>query len=122
MQHTHFHDRSNEVVTGRAFGYSPEDDGGYRIDITSWEQIGDGGVFTTIEDLLLWDRNFYDNRLGKGRPEPAAGLPVGALQNAHTGRRARTQPKSPIPDVLPQWRFRIRGQLNVLIASVPEID
>jgi hypothetical protein len=25
-------------------------------------------------------------------------------------------------DVLPQWRFRIRGQLNVLMVSIPEID
>jgi len=25
-------------------------------------------VFTTIDDLLLWDRNFYDNRLGRGGP------------------------------------------------------
>jgi hypothetical protein len=23
--------------------------------------------------------------------------------------------------ILPQWRFRIRGQLNVLMVSIPEI-
>ncbi|KKK75485.1 hypothetical protein LCGC14_2873250, partial [marine sediment metagenome] len=28
--------------------------------------IGDLGVFTTIEDFLKWDQNFYDNKLGKG--------------------------------------------------------
>jgi len=28
--------------------------------------IGDGGLFTTIDDLILWDRNFDDNKLGGG--------------------------------------------------------
>jgi hypothetical protein len=27
--------------------------------------IGDLGVFTTIEDFLKWDQNFYENKLGK---------------------------------------------------------
>ncbi|MCP2604402.1 penicillin-binding protein, partial [Candidatus Aminicenantes bacterium AC-708-M15] len=31
--------------------------------------VGDGGVFTTVEDLYLWDQNFYHNRLGKGGRE-----------------------------------------------------
>jgi Beta-lactamase len=28
--------------------------------------IGDGGLSTTIDDLLLWDQNYYDNKLGGG--------------------------------------------------------
>ena len=68
MKNTHFHDAPFEVVAKRAYGYSPSDDRGYRIDMTGWEQVGDGSVFTTVEDLLLWDRNFYDNRLGRGGP------------------------------------------------------
>ncbi len=68
MKDTHFHDAPFEVVAKRAYGYSPSDDRGYRIDMTGWEQVGDGSVFTTIEDLLFWDRNFYDNRLGRGGP------------------------------------------------------
>jgi hypothetical protein len=31
--------------------------------------VGDGGVFTSLNDLVAWDRNFYDNRLGSGDPE-----------------------------------------------------
>jgi CubicO group peptidase (beta-lactamase class C family) len=68
MKRTHFHDELSEVIPKRAYGYSPVDEGGYRIDMTGWEQVGDGGIFTTIQDLLLWDRNFYDNRLGRGGP------------------------------------------------------
>jgi hypothetical protein len=41
-------------------------DNGYRIDIVQLEVIGDLGVFTTIEDFLKWDTNFYKNRLGEG--------------------------------------------------------
>lgn len=30
---------------------------------------GSGGVWTTVEDLLRWDENFYENRLGRGDPD-----------------------------------------------------
>ena len=28
--------------------------------------VGDGAVFTSVNDVLAWDRNFYDNKLGAG--------------------------------------------------------
>lgn len=65
MGETHFHDDHRDIVPRRASGYAP-DDGGYRISMTTLDLVGDGGVFTTIDDLLAWDRNFYDNRLGGG--------------------------------------------------------
>jgi CubicO group peptidase (beta-lactamase class C family) len=68
MHNTHFHDDHNRVVPNRASGYAPADGEGYRISMTMLDMVGDGGVFTTIDDLLLWDRNFYDNRLGQGGP------------------------------------------------------
>jgi len=68
MQNTHFHDDHNRVVPRRASGYAPAEDGGYRISMTTLDMVGDGGVFTTIDDLLHWDRNFYDNHLGLGGP------------------------------------------------------
>ena len=68
MKHTHLHDDRNRIVPNRATGYAPRD-GGYRIAITQLEIVGDGSVFTTVEDFLLWDRNFYDNRLGRGLPD-----------------------------------------------------
>jgi len=65
MARTHFHDDHTGVVPGRASGYAPDGDG-YRISMTTLDMVGDGGVFTTIDELLAWDRNFYDNRLGGG--------------------------------------------------------
>jgi len=69
MKHTHFHDDHRELVPRRATGYEPSADGGYRISMTTLDIVGDGSVFTTIDDLLLWDRNFYNNRLGRGGPD-----------------------------------------------------
>jgi len=67
MQDTHFHDDHGRVVPRRASGYAPAGDG-YRISMTTLDIVGDGGVFTTIDDLLAWDRNFHENRLGRGGP------------------------------------------------------
>lgn len=64
MKATHFHDDFTMIVKDRAIGYSPKDEGGFRIDMSIFEVVGDGGVYTTVEDLSLWDRNFYHNRLG----------------------------------------------------------
>jgi CubicO group peptidase (beta-lactamase class C family) len=63
MTSTHFHDRHDHVVPNRAFGYSPVD-GAFRLDITTMDHVGDGGVFTTVEDLARWDANFYDPVVG----------------------------------------------------------
>jgi len=63
MRQTHFHDDHNEIVPNRAVGYAPTDDG-YEISLTTLEMIGDGGVFTTVEDLALWDANFYNPEVG----------------------------------------------------------
>jgi len=65
MTHTHFHDDHTRVVKNRASGYGRENDGTFWINMTTLGMIGDGGVFTSVDDLLLWDQNFYDNKLGK---------------------------------------------------------
>ena len=66
MNDTHIHDDRNRVVRNRATGYAPIGEGKYRIDMTQLEIVGDGSVFTTIEDFSKWDQNFYENRLGNG--------------------------------------------------------
>ncbi len=63
MTHTHFHDDHTEIVPNRASGYA-RDGGGFRISMTTLDMVGDGGVFTSIEDLVAWDRNFYEPRVG----------------------------------------------------------
>jgi len=69
MRNTHFHDDPNKIVKNRAYGYSPIKGEGLRIDEVRLKVIGDLGVFTTIEDFLKWDQNFYKNKLGKGTQE-----------------------------------------------------
>ncbi|MBM3792161.1 MAG: beta-lactamase family protein, partial [Acidobacteria bacterium] len=64
MKHTHYHNDHTLIVPGRATGYAPRKEGGFRIDMSGFEQTGDGAVMTSVEDLLLWDRNFYGPRLG----------------------------------------------------------
>ncbi len=64
MTSTHFHDNHAEIVPQRAAGYAPRREGGFRIDMSGFEQTGDGAVYTTIEDLLLWDHNFYEPKVG----------------------------------------------------------
>ncbi len=71
MEQTHFHDQYDEIVPLRADGHEPHvgHPSGWKISNTRWEQVGDGGVFTSVEDMARWDANFYDNRLGGGGPE-----------------------------------------------------
>jgi hypothetical protein len=68
MKNSHFHDDHTHIVPYRADGYAPSEDG-YSISMTTLDMVGDGGVYTTVEDFLLWDRNFYDNKLGTGGEE-----------------------------------------------------
>ena len=67
MTHTRFYDDRTLVVSGRVPAYEPRKGGGFQVDwSTNFDKVGDGGLMSTVDDLLLWDRNFYDNKLGKG--------------------------------------------------------
>jgi CubicO group peptidase (beta-lactamase class C family) len=65
MKNTHFNDDHTEIVKGRATGYAPGRSG-FRISVSTLDMVGDGNVVTNVEDLFLWDQNFYHNKLGKG--------------------------------------------------------
>ncbi|HJO04306.1 MAG TPA: serine hydrolase domain-containing protein [Acidobacteriota bacterium] len=66
MRDTHFHDDLRHVVENRADGHSPRPNGpGYQLDNeNTLDVVGDGGIMTTVEDMLTWERNFLDDRLG----------------------------------------------------------
>jgi len=66
MTRTRFYDDHNEIVKNRAASYVPRRGGGFQIAATALDMVGDGNVFTCVEDLFLWDQNFYRNKLGKG--------------------------------------------------------
>ena len=64
MHDTFFNDRAREVVPRRADGYLTLPDGRIIRFNTALNMVGDGGVFTTLDDFARWDDNFYHNRLG----------------------------------------------------------
>jgi len=66
MTHTHFHDDYTHIVKNRAMGHLRRSDGSIALNMSNFSQVGSGGLYTSVDDLLFWDRNFYDNRLGKG--------------------------------------------------------
>ncbi len=64
MQNSFFNDNVNGIVPNRADGYKSLEDGTFEIFMTNLSWVGDGGVYTSLEDFLKWDQNFYNNRLG----------------------------------------------------------
>jgi hypothetical protein len=67
MSHTLFYDDHTLVVPGRVAAYDPGPHDSFRVDwSTTFQVVGSGGLMSTVDDLLLWDRNFYANRLGNG--------------------------------------------------------
>jgi CubicO group peptidase (beta-lactamase class C family) len=63
MRNTHFRDDHAEIVKNMAYGYVPAKDT-FRISITNFDTVGATSLLTTIEDLALWDENFYNPRVG----------------------------------------------------------
>ena len=69
MQQTLFNDNAHRVIPDRATGYQMNADGEYEVYETNLDWVGDGGIYTSIDDFIRWDQNFYDNALGEGRQE-----------------------------------------------------
>lgn len=65
MHKSFFNDNVNLPVERRADGYRSIDSG-YEIFMTNLDWVGDGGVYTSLNEFIAWDRNFYDNQLGQG--------------------------------------------------------
>ncbi len=63
MTRTEYLGSYNDVIPDRALGYEPADSG-YQTDMPRWLQLGDGGVFTTVEDLVYWGENFRTTQVG----------------------------------------------------------
>jgi CubicO group peptidase (beta-lactamase class C family) len=83
MTSTHFHDDHTMIVPRRATGYAPHSGGGFEMDMSNFEQVGDGSVMTTVEDLVKWDQNFEHPVVGG--PDAIRQLTTpGALNNGQT--------------------------------------
>src|SRR5713101_7298728 len=65
MSHTQYRDDHTSLIPNRALAYdAKEKGGGYKLDVSYFEQTGDGAVHTSVEDLLKWDENFYKGQIG----------------------------------------------------------
>jgi CubicO group peptidase (beta-lactamase class C family) len=65
MTHTHFHDDPTMIVPNRASGYH-QGSGAFHRALRADPNgiVGNAGLFTTARDLLLWEQNFADVRVG----------------------------------------------------------
>jgi CubicO group peptidase (beta-lactamase class C family) len=81
MKNTHFHNDVTHIIKNRVFSYAPKYNG-YRNLIMRFDLVGSGGLYSNIEDMLLWDQNFYNNKLGKGRQDLIAQMHEEGLLNS----------------------------------------
>jgi CubicO group peptidase (beta-lactamase class C family) len=63
MAHTSWRDDHTRIVPNRAVAYSQLRDG-FHLDIPFEDAYGNGGLLTTVGDLLKWNENFVSPRVG----------------------------------------------------------
>jgi len=67
MKNTLFYDDNTDLIKNRVFSYNKKNaEDGFDNVIMRFHLVGSFGAYSTIEDLFLWDQNFYKNKLGKG--------------------------------------------------------
>jgi CubicO group peptidase (beta-lactamase class C family) len=64
MTYTLYQDDHRQIIKNRATGYEQAEKG-FRLNMSNWDETGDGNVYTSVEDLYLWDQAFYNNKLGR---------------------------------------------------------
>jgi len=65
MTSSRFHDDNTKLIKNRAFSYFWRPwDSRWENMISRFDLVGSGGIYSTVEDLYLWDQNFYDNKIG----------------------------------------------------------
>lgn len=64
MTNTHFHDDHEMIVPGRAYSYAPAEVGGFRHARLNYANAGATSLFTTVEDMVKWERNWVRPTVG----------------------------------------------------------
>jgi CubicO group peptidase (beta-lactamase class C family) len=64
MNHTLAYEQGFSVISNRAYGYSPKGNTFERTDqsLTS-SVLGDGGIYSSVSDLVKWDQALYTTKL-----------------------------------------------------------
>lgn len=63
MSSTVFRDSHTTPIPRRATAYEPLESGGFGTRVPGFDVIGDGGLFTTVEDLAKWNPTALDHAL-----------------------------------------------------------
>ncbi len=65
MDDTHFHQDRTRLVPRRAMSYGGTGESGFsQTYLGNFDKAGAGGLYTTIQDLAAWDRNFETGEVG----------------------------------------------------------
>jgi len=82
MTNTVAHEEGISTVKHRAFGYSEQKGSWERTDQSQTSAVlGDGGIYSSIDDLAKWDAALYDDRLLSARSRALAFTPVTATDD-----------------------------------------
>lgn len=85
MRNTHFHLDHKQIVKNRADSYELDKNNNLKKSVLSYANVGATSLFTTVEDMALWDRNFYTAKVGG--PEVISMMHTQGILN--DGRRIR---------------------------------
>ena len=80
MTSTRFHMDHEEIVGNRAYSYQTDQTKGYKNAVLSYANAGATSLFTTVEDMADWMRNFDEKRVG-GEAVLARMVTKGVLNN-----------------------------------------
>jgi CubicO group peptidase (beta-lactamase class C family) len=64
MSNTQFYDDVTRIVKNRAFAFDRSASAEWRDNTPHSQRTGAGGVLTTVRDLLAWDSNMYQPKVG----------------------------------------------------------
>lgn len=64
MNDSRIHDDVSLIMKNRAWGYNGANKNLWTNNITRSEEVGDSNVYTTIDNFMRWDQNFYDKQVG----------------------------------------------------------
>jgi len=64
MTDTHFHDDHTEIVKNRASSYTLDKKGGFRNVVSNLTVVGSSSLFSTVEDMSKWIKNFDEGQVG----------------------------------------------------------
>ena len=107
MSSTSWRDDFRRIVKGRAIAYS--ENGGVMRQLMPFEDVhGNGGLLTTVGDLLKWNQNFTDCH---GRRTRARGAATRSRASSPTGAPSPTPPAS--------WCCTTKGATKSATAAPP---